>query len=367
MKKIAIPAGLIAVLVMSLVGYSVGMMGGGNLWLPESAYAGSGIFDPAPDPIAAGWTAESIVLDPEDISSFTLVGTQAPATGPELLFADSLNNDVSGLYAIAPWAAIGTTVDIIATFQVTSQASHGVDAGFQLVINDGANNRAAIMSAILINNLPHIGLVGNTGPRDQLATYPAFIQAEWQAAPLTVHLRRWADGRFEVLELNGAPPSYPVFLPASLIMPGTRAFGSIDFGSFSPTAIVNASVSEFRAFTVPDPSCTPVRPELGLSMANVYWGSYQDYIQRELSVDYLIANGSPSDADGVRVVGTISSAGVTSINTPLVVGGIAGGSSASATIKYDVPIGVSSFRSTVYATSEDLCGGSNSYPGPYGS
>ncbi|MHB8793344.1 MAG: hypothetical protein ACYC6O_08415 [Thermoleophilia bacterium] len=337
------------------------------MWLPESAYAGSDIFDPVPAPIAAGLpNAESVVLDPEDISNFTLVGTQAPDTGPELLFSDAMNTDVSGLYALAPWAAIGTTVDIIATFQVTSQASHGVDAGFQLVINDGANNRAAIMSAILINNLPHIGLVG-AGPRDQLATYPAFVQAEWQAAPLTVHLRRWADGSFEVLELNGAPPSQPVFLPAWRLPPGTRAFGSIDFGSFSPLAIVNANVSEFRAFTVPDLPCTPVRPELSLSMANVYWASYQDYILRELSVDYLIANNGPNGANGVRVVGTINSAGVNSINTPLVVGGIAVGSSVSATIKYDAPIGVGSFRSTVYATSEDFCGGSNSYPGPYGS
>lgn len=354
-------------MVMTLIGYGAGMTGEGSLWFPASAYAGSDTFDPVPAPTAAELPgADSVVLDPEDISNFTLVGTQAPATGPQLLFSDALDTDVSGLYDIAPWAAIGTTVDIIATFQVTSQASYGVDAGFQLVINDGANNRAAVMSAILINNLPHIGLVG-TGPRDQLATYPAFIQAEWQAASLTVHLRRWADGSFEVLELNGAPPSQPVFLHAWQLPPGTRAFGSIDFGSFSPPAIVNANVSEFRAFTVPDPPCTPVRPELGLSMTNVYWAGYQDYIQRELSVDYLIANGGLNGANGVRVVGTINSAGVTSINTPLDVGGIAGGSSASATIKYDAQIGVGSFRSTVYATSEDFCGGSNNYPGPYGS
>jgi hypothetical protein len=221
------------------------------------AMVSSAVFPPqraSADPVTG-----SIVLDTEDISNFTLVGTQAPATGPHLLFTDALDADVSGLYAVAPWVAFGATVDLIATFQVTSQVAHGVDAGFQLVVNDGVNNRAAIMSAILINNLPHIGLVG-VGRRDQLAAYPAFIRAEWQAAELTVHLRRWADGSFEILELNGALPPQPVVLSAPQLPPATRALGSIDFGAFSPQAVVNASVSELRAFTVPEP-VPPPQPE----------------------------------------------------------------------------------------------------------
>lgn len=197
--------------------------------------------------------AQSVVLDPQDISNFTQVGSQAPTPGAVVIFTDASGSDVSGLFAPASFAALGTTVDLISSFQVTPQVGNGVDAGFQLVINAGSGNTAAIAAAILINGIPCIGLVTD-GLRDELSTYPAFIQAEWQAASLTVHLRRWADGSAEIVELNGAPPSQRVYLTAIQLPSSPRALDTVEFGAFNAVAIVDVTVTEFRAFTVPEPS-----------------------------------------------------------------------------------------------------------------
>jgi len=194
--------------------------------------------------------AQSVVLNTEDISNFTQVGGQLGVTpGTPLRFDDASGADVTGLSASAPFVAFGTTVDLIATFQLIPGTFNGNDAGFQLAINDGDSNRAAIAAAIMINGTPHIGLVGQ-GERNTLLGYPAFIQVDWQAAPLTLHLRRWADGSAEILELNGAAPSQRTFISASQVSGKTREGPTVELGLFSGSATLIAEVTEFRAFTV---------------------------------------------------------------------------------------------------------------------
>ncbi len=175
--------------------------------------------------------AQSVVLDPANPSNWTQVGSQQPIFGSVVLFTDASEADVSGLFAAAPFAAYGTTVDLIASFQVVTQVTAGVDAGFSLIINDGATGRAAVMATILVNGIPHIGLAGQ-GERGQLNAYPAFIEADW-TQPLTVHLRRWADESFEVIALNGAAPSHRVFLAGVQLAPTTRAGATVEFGAYS--------------------------------------------------------------------------------------------------------------------------------------
>src|SRR3972149_6597438 len=203
--------------------------------------------------ISASGLADSVVLNTYDISNFTLAG-QAPSSGGAVIFSDASTADVSFLSAAAPFAAAGTTVDIISTFQVTPGIANGVDAGFGLFINDGIGNKLAIARPLLINGVPYIGLA-STGYAQYQGAYPAFVQAEWQAAPLTVHLRRWADGRFELLELNGVPLGQPAFLSDQQI-PSAFYIGSISvgFGFVSAQATADAQVDEFRVFTVPEPS-----------------------------------------------------------------------------------------------------------------
>jgi hypothetical protein len=106
------------------------------------------------------------------------------------------------------------------------------------------------------------------------------------------------------------------------------------------------------------------KPALSLSKTNVYWASLDDYLNRKLSVDYAISNGGP-DAANVTVVGSISTNGVTPATTlPLVVGNIPTSGSAALTLQYNVPVDVSVFLTTTYATAQ---GGADiyNYPGPY--
>ncbi|RJQ42518.1 MAG: hypothetical protein C4534_09880 [Gaiellales bacterium] len=106
-------------------------------------------------------------------------------------------------------------------------------------------------------------------------------------------------------------------------------------------------------------------PSLGLSKSGVYWASYADYTARLLSVDLGIGNSGAGAATSAQIEGAINTNGVTVVSSmPMALGGIAAGSSVAATVKYDVPAGVSSFKTTIYATATDACGNAYSYPGP---
>lgn len=185
----------------------------------------------------------SVQLNPADISNFTVVGNQPPITGPTLRFEDQDPNDVSGLFANDPDAAAGADEDLTVEFQATPGATDGVDAGFQVAMNDGVN-RSAIAACILVNNIPHIGLV-SVGPRDQLATYPAFVQAEWQAASLRVKLRRTADGGVQLLELNGAAPALRTELLPQQAPGRTRDGTTAELGCFSAKASISVEVKSY--------------------------------------------------------------------------------------------------------------------------
>lgn len=93
--------------------------------------------------------------------------------------------------------------------------------------------------------------------------------------------------------------------------------------------------------------------ELSVSRPAPYWASLGDYQLRHLSVDYAISNSAAAEAYGVSIVGTVDTGGVTSLPPMPSLGNIAPGASASFTILYNVPPGVSAFRSTVYATASD--------------
>jgi hypothetical protein len=89
------------------------------------------------------------------------------------------------------------------------------------------------------------------------------------------------------------------------------------------------------------------------------------YVNRELSVDFVMDNTAGPDAYNVEVVGTIDTGGVWSKNTPLTVGNIPTGGTAGTTLVYHVPIGILGFNTTVYATAEDQHGNLFEYPAAY--
>lgn len=120
----------------------------------------------------------------------------------------------------------------------------------------------------------------------------------------------------------------------------------------------DATGVQLESFTLGSPSLT-------LSQGAVYWESYADYTIGLLSVDFIMGNGGPGDAEDTNLVYLDSSNGVTPYTgTPVAFGNIKKGQTATATIRYLVPPGVSFFRTTNYATCLDLAGGLHAFPGP---
>ncbi|MHB8792772.1 MAG: hypothetical protein ACYC6O_05485 [Thermoleophilia bacterium] len=123
-------------------------------------------------------------------------------------------------------------------------------------------------------------------------------------------------------------------------------------------AMGNAAVGEY--------TCYCSQPALRLTQENVYWGSYADYSNRTLSIDYDVSNDSANyaNAHNLQILGTSNTAGVTSIDHGRNVNMVSAGECELVTVKYNVPSGVGNFNTTVYATTKDQCGTSYDYPGP---
>ncbi|MEK7816873.1 MAG: RHS repeat-associated core domain-containing protein, partial [Actinomycetota bacterium] len=104
-------------------------------------------------------------------------------------------------------------------------------------------------------------------------------------------------------------------------------------------------------------------PALALSQTKVYWASYNDYLSRQLSIDYRATNNGPGAAYEARVTGATATKGVyLTTPVPLPLGDISQGSYAPFTLKYFVPAGVTGFTTTVYATAKDQAGTDYYYP-----
>jgi archaellum component FlaF (FlaF/FlaG flagellin family) len=110
-------------------------------------------------------------------------------------------------------------------------------------------------------------------------------------------------------------------------------------------------------------ACDGNRPSLSLSRDAVYWGSLGDYIDRILSVDYTIYAVSAYPVVNVAITDSPSSNGVTLASSmPMDLGNITGGSSAPATLQYNVPTGVTGYLTTVYVSAQDACGALFNWP-----
>jgi len=131
----------------------------------------------------------------------------------------------------------------------------------------------------------------------------------------------------------------------------------------------NSATSAEESFHMPPAAEKPV---LQLSFVDIYWLSYVDYLDQDLSVDYTLENVDSEPALGVTAVGSVNTNGVTHISPllPYNLGDIYPafpyqGAPAAFTYKYHIPVGVGSFRSTSYFIGYGPCGEPFEYPGPY--
>ncbi|RJQ43692.1 MAG: hypothetical protein C4534_07700 [Gaiellales bacterium] len=112
-------------------------------------------------------------------------------------------------------------------------------------------------------------------------------------------------------------------------------------------------------------SFTLGEPDLGLTLDTTYWSSYSDYLARNLTAGFTLANtgeGTAVDARMVYLSATNSVSPVTPM--PLVVGDIAEGGTVDLTLEFGIPQGVVTFRAISYATCQDLDGNLYQLPGP---
>ena len=115
---------------------------------------------------------------------------------------------------------------------------------------------------------------------------------------------------------------------------------------------------------VPPRSRSSVR-SLASAVDGDWWESYADYLERELSVRYTISNKGIAHAYQVEIDDSISNNGVnvTTVMPVVVSAGMTGNNgSAQSTLKYQVPDGVTVFRTVIFATARDGCNNLNYYP-----
>ncbi|MDO8737075.1 MAG: hypothetical protein Q7K29_08375 [Thermoleophilia bacterium] len=141
------------------------------------------------------------------------------------------------------------------------------------------------------------------------------------------------------------------------------------FVSFAlPTYSVQASYEP-----QPDPILTtgaaisqPVQnsqPDLVITSTRAFWYSYVDYQSRRLDVTSTIVNSGAIEAVNVQLTGSVTDSGVELFSMlPMAIGNINAGGSASVTVKYRVPFGVSSFRRSTTASAVDIFGNHYTYP-----
>lgn len=109
-------------------------------------------------------------------------------------------------------------------------------------------------------------------------------------------------------------------------------------------------------------------PQLGLGIPQPSWGSYTDYLARQLSVSYSVSDSAGTGAYSIQVEGSTNTGSVIATSAlPIALGDIPGGTTVylTLTMKYEVPSGVTSFRSITYMTAKDACGNLYTFPGVY--
>jgi len=193
--------------------------------------------------------ADELVLDTANpLADFAVEGSQFFTPGPgALVLHDQSVSDLVNFYGEAPFAAPGTTVDLIASFQIRTATCANADCGVRFVINDGSF-KALVAAAVEINGVKGFGLASGTNFID-LTNYPVFVPVNW-TRPTTLHIRRWASGDGEILAIDGITPDERAFLDGVSLPPRNRITPTVEFGVASVETLADFEITALRAFTV---------------------------------------------------------------------------------------------------------------------
>jgi len=194
------------------------------------------------------------ILNPNNPGDFNQDGTQTFTSGATLTLSDTSTSDFILFFASDSDANAGSEIDVIATFQIRQTTRNNADAGNRVVINDG-QTKSAIAASIVKDGEFGIGLMSQGAASDP-NTYPVFVAVDWLAAPVTIRLRRYANGDAELVEVNGVAPVPRALLTADLAPGPTRGgFASVEFGAASVEAKCTVEYAAFRSeAVVPEPA-----------------------------------------------------------------------------------------------------------------
>lgn len=174
------------------------------------------------------------------------------------------------------------------------------------------------------------------------------------------YLRHVQDGIQYIITGGGGAPLYsPVLGPGDVTAASAYEHVKVEESPNTLKATAISSTGQtLDSFILGGPSLT-------LSPVQSYWATYQDYLDRDLTVDYSIANGGAGLATSLQVVYLAASNGVSAAtSTPIFVGELLDGQSTSVTVHYLVPPGIAFFRASVYVTCNDADGHAYAFPGP---
>ncbi|MCL4473000.1 MAG: VCBS repeat-containing protein [Actinobacteria bacterium] len=176
-----------------------------------------------------------------------------------------------------------------------------------------------------------------------------------------------AHGGWDALSVHLQQPGGTLLWSGSYPLPYASHYNpqGMDAGDLDGDGNPDIAIADYNHGLVVLYNRCGIKPELNLSTSRTYWASFADYSAGLLSVDYSLADSSSQAAYNVNIVSLTATNGV-SVSTPLpaAIGTISPGVPASVTIRFEIPAGVASFRSALYATAEDPCGNTFEYPGP---
>lgn len=113
-------------------------------------------------------------------------------------------------------------------------------------------------------------------------------------------------------------------------------------------------------------TATTTIPQLSWSMKKIYWASWDDYQNRQLSIDYDLGNTGTATAISPTIAASICNPTSVYATTPLplALADLNPVALIPMTLKYFVPTSVGSFTTTTYAHCQDDVGRTYWFPGP---
>lgn len=172
-----------------------------------------------------------------------------------------------------------------------------------------------------------------------------------------------AAGAFET---GGSGNSYSRSMPA-----GGNYWSSWTTPDINHDGIVDNSYVTSSGHTDTLPLVSPVqsgKPVLTPDAPNPFWASYADYTDGLLSLTWTVRNNGAYSAFNIFVEGSSDTKGVSmafaSIPMPAWVGSgiLAAGDAGSVTLKYNIPDGVQTWNTTLYASAGDGVNTAYTYP-----